>query len=59
MTEAEAREAVRAAGVRLVEEGLVAGTWGNVIRFMPPLVISEDEVALVLDAVGAAMAATA
>ena len=36
-----------------------AGTWGNVIRFMPPLVISEDEVALVLDAVGAAMAATA
>lgn len=36
-----------------------AGTWGNVIRFMPPLVISEDEVALVLDALGAAMAATA
>ena len=28
--EAEAREAVRAAGVTLVEEGLVAGTWGNI-----------------------------
>jgi L-fuculose-phosphate aldolase len=34
MTEQEARESVRAAGVRLVEEGLVAGTWGNVsLRF--------------------------
>jgi len=41
MTEAEAREAVRAAGVRLVEEGLVAGTWGNVsLRF------SSDEIAI-------------
>lgn len=30
MTELEAKEAVRAAGVKLVEEGLVAGTWGNV-----------------------------
>jgi L-fuculose-phosphate aldolase len=30
MNEQEAREAVRAAGVKLVEEGLVAGTWGNV-----------------------------
>lgn len=41
MTEAEAREAVRAAGVRLVEEGLVAGTWGNVsLRF------SDDEIAI-------------
>jgi len=30
MSEAEAREAVRAAGVALVGEGLVAGTWGNV-----------------------------
>jgi L-fuculose-phosphate aldolase len=34
MTEDEAKEAVRAAGVRLVETGLVAGTWGNVsIRY--------------------------
>jgi L-fuculose-phosphate aldolase len=34
MDEREAREAVRAAGVKLVEEGLVAGTWGNVsLRF--------------------------
>ena len=30
MNEREARETVRAAGVKLVEEGLVAGTWGNV-----------------------------
>ena len=30
MDENTAREAVRAAGVKLVEEGLVAGTWGNV-----------------------------
>lgn len=30
MKEEEAREAVRAAGVKLVEEGLVAGTWGNI-----------------------------
>jgi L-fuculose-phosphate aldolase len=30
MDEREARESVRAAGVKLVEEGLVAGTWGNV-----------------------------
>jgi L-fuculose-phosphate aldolase len=30
MNEQDAREAVRAAGVKLVEEGLVAGTWGNV-----------------------------
>jgi L-fuculose-phosphate aldolase len=36
MDEREAREAVRAAGVKLVEEGLVAGTWGNVsVRFSP------------------------
>lgn len=41
MSEAEAREAVRATGVRLVEEGLVAGTWGNVsLRF------SDDELAI-------------
>jgi L-fuculose-phosphate aldolase len=30
MTEQDARETVRAAGVTLVEEGLVTGTWGNV-----------------------------
>lgn len=30
MTEAEARETVRAAGVELVESGLVDGTWGNI-----------------------------
>jgi L-fuculose-phosphate aldolase len=28
--EAEARELIRAAGVKLAEEGLVQGTWGNV-----------------------------
>ncbi|UDY34288.1 aspartate aminotransferase family protein [Dermatobacter hominis] len=36
-----------------------AGTWGNIIRFMPPLVVSEEEMALAVDAVGAAVAATA
>jgi L-fuculose-phosphate aldolase len=36
MDEEAAREAVRAAGVKLVGEGLVAGTWGNVsLRFSP------------------------
>lgn len=38
MTEAEARKLVREAGVALVEEGLVQGTWGNVsIRVSPKL----------------------
>ena len=32
-----AREAVRAAGVKLVEEGLVAGTWGNVSLRVSPV----------------------
>lgn len=36
-----------------------AGTWGNVIRFMPPLVVDEDEMALAVDAVAAAFDATA
>ena len=36
-----------------------AGTWGNVIRFMPPLVVTEDEMAEALAAVAAAVAATA
>lgn len=36
-----------------------AGTWGNVIRFMPPLVVDEEEMSLALDAVGAAMSAVA
>jgi 4-aminobutyrate aminotransferase len=36
-----------------------AGTWGNVIRFMPPLVVTEDEMSEALAAVGAAVAATA
>jgi 4-aminobutyrate aminotransferase len=35
-----------------------AGTYGDVIRFMPPLVVDEHEVQLALDAVGAALAAT-
>ena len=34
MTESEAKEAIRVMGVRLVELGLTAGTWGNAsIRF--------------------------
>lgn len=41
MTEAEARETVRAMGVRMVELGLTAGTWGNAsVRF------SDDEMAI-------------
>lgn len=36
-----------------------AGTYGNVVRFMPPLVVTEPEMARALDAVGAALAATA
>lgn len=35
-----------------------AGTYGNVIRFMAPLVITSDEVAIALDALGAALEAT-
>jgi 4-aminobutyrate aminotransferase len=36
-----------------------AGTYGNVIRFMPPLVVTEAEMELALEAVGAALDATA
>ncbi len=36
-----------------------AGTWANIIRFMSPLVVTEDEVALAVDAVATAVAATA
>jgi L-fuculose-phosphate aldolase len=41
MTESEAKEQVRAVGVRLIELGLTAGTWGNAsLRF------SDDEMAI-------------
>lgn len=33
-----------------------AGTWGNNIRFMPPLVVNEEEISIVLDAVAKALA---
>lgn len=36
-----------------------AGTYGNVIRFMPPLVVTEAEMEMALTAVGKAVAATA
>jgi 4-aminobutyrate aminotransferase len=36
-----------------------AGTYGNVVRFMPPLVVTGAEVQTALDAVAAAVAATA
>ena len=36
-----------------------AGTYGNVVRFMPPLVVTEAEVQTALDAVAAAVAASA
>jgi len=33
-----------------------AGTWGNNIRFMPPLIVNEEEINLALNAVGDALA---
>ena len=36
-----------------------AGTWGNIIRFMPPLVVSQEEMDLALAVIGAALDATA
>ena len=36
-----------------------AGTWANIIRFMPPLVVDEAEMDRAVAAVGAAVAATA
>ena len=36
-----------------------AGTWGNVIRFMAPLVVTEAEMDEALDALRAALEATA
>lgn len=36
-----------------------AGTWGNSVRFMPPLIINEAEMAMVVDAIAAALVATA
>jgi 4-aminobutyrate aminotransferase len=35
-----------------------AGTWGNIIRFMSPLVVTEAEMTLAIDAVRAAVVAT-
>ena len=37
---------------------LNAGTYGNIIRFLPPLVINEDEMNLVLEAISKALKAT-
>ena len=36
MTEAEAREIVRAAGIELLDSGLVDGTWGNISARVSP-----------------------
>jgi 4-aminobutyrate aminotransferase len=36
-----------------------AGTWGNVIRFMPPLIVDEDEMAQAVATIAAALVATA
>jgi 4-aminobutyrate aminotransferase len=36
-----------------------AGTYGSVIRFMPALVVDEAEINVVVDALRAALAATA
>jgi 4-aminobutyrate aminotransferase len=35
-----------------------AGTYGNVLRWMPPLVVTADEIAIALEAFGAALGAT-
>ena len=48
-----------AAGKALIYNSGFNGTWGNVIRFMPPLVVDESEMATAVDAVAAAVAATA
>jgi 4-aminobutyrate aminotransferase len=37
---------------------MTAGTHGEVLRWMPPLVVTEDEVDVALRAFGAALAAT-
>lgn len=36
-----------------------AGTWGNIIRWMPPLVVTEDEISAGLAAFGESLVATA
>ena len=60
-----APDAARAAAViaHCREQGRLllmnAGTWANSIRFMPPLVVDEDEMAVAVDAVTAAVVATA
>ena len=36
-----------------------AGTYGNVIRFMPPLVVNEEEMDLAITALRSALDATA
>jgi len=46
----------RSAGKLLV---MNAGTWGNIIRFMPPLVVSKGEMQTALIAIAAALEATA
>jgi 4-aminobutyrate aminotransferase/(S)-3-amino-2-methylpropionate transaminase len=38
---------------------LTAGTWGNVLRFLPPLVIGQDLLAEALDVLDEAFAAEA
>lgn len=35
-----------------------AGTWGNIIRFMPPLVVDAEQIDMVIDAMTTALAAT-
>jgi 4-aminobutyrate aminotransferase-like enzyme len=37
---------------------MTAGTWGHVVRWMPPLVVEDAEIDEALGAFGAALAAT-
>jgi 4-aminobutyrate aminotransferase len=65
MVASEFQDAATAASVQkhCLEHGKLilmnAGTYGRTLRWMPPLVVNEDEISLALDAFAKALAATA